>query len=606
MHIPDGYLSPQTYAMLDAAVIPIWAVAARKVRTTLRARQVPLMALGAAFSFVIMMFNIPVIGGSTGHAVGATLVAIVLGPWAACLSLSIAVVIQALFFGDGGITALGANVFNMAVVMPFLGYYLYRLIAGDSPGAKRRIAASGIAAYVSMGAAAILAGVEFGIQPLIAHTAAGLPLYAPYPFKIAVTAMAGEHLLFFGWVEALATMGVVAALGASDPHLLEMKPAAKPMRWLWAALGALILATPVGVLAGGTAWGEWSPGQLRASLGYVPPGLARLGPLWHAAMPGYAPAFVKSPLLGYLLAAVVGALLVAGAAWLAGRLLFGTGDSSRPRRRSLARHTADALASAVADVIENEELASGPGILQRLDPRAKLVALVLVAVTASFVHSAAVLAGMVALTLLLAAASRVPVASFARKVWASSGVFGALLALPAATLLITPGHVVVPLGPLSLTAPGLLAAATLVLRVVASAGFALLVIWTTRWTDVLVALSAMGVPQVVVATLAMTQKQIVSLMRTVEQLHLARESRTLSAARTAENRTWVAGRMAFVIRKSVKTADDVYDAMLARGFAGSMRSLVTLSLSASDWTWFVAVVLLCAASLGIDRMVTLR
>ena len=112
-------------------MIPIWTVAAVKVKKTLKTKQVPLMALGAAFSFVIMMFNIPVIGGSTGHAVGATLIAILLGPWAACISVSIALVIQALLFGDGGITAIGANVFNMAVVMPFVGYYLYRLICGD-------------------------------------------------------------------------------------------------------------------------------------------------------------------------------------------------------------------------------------------------------------------------------------------------------------------------------------------------------------------------------------------------------------------------------------------------------------------------------------------
>ena len=216
------------------------------------------------------------------------------------------------------------------------------------------------------------------------------------------------------------------------------------------------------------------------------------------------------------------------------------------------------------------------------------------------------LAGVVVATLLLAAASRVPVASFARKVWGSAGVFGALLALPAATFLVTPGAVVVPLGPLSLTAPGLLAALTLVLRVVASAGFALLVIWTTRWADVLAALSAMRMPEVVVATLAMTQKQIVALMRTVEQLHLARESRTLSIGTAAENRGWVVGRMAFVVRKSVKTADDVYDAMLSRGFSGTMRSLSTLSATSRDIAWLALVVLTCALSLGIDRMVVSR
>lgn len=330
MHIPDGYLGPQTYAVLDVAIIPIWAVAAVKVKKTLKAKQIPLMALGAAFSFVIMMFNIPVIGGSTGHAVGATLIAIILGPWAACISVSIALVIQALLFGDGGITAIGANVFNMAVVMPFVGYYVYRLIAGDAASMKRMVVASGIAAYISITAGAVIAGVEFGLQPLLAHNAAGQPLYAPYPLAVAVPAMAIEHLLFFGWVEALATMGVVSALAKQDSALLANKPAARPLRWLWAGLGVLVLLTPIGVLAQGTAWGEWSAEQLRQSLGFVPEGLGRLGTAWTSVMPDYAPAFVKNPMLGYLIAAVVGAVAVVGVSWGIGKLLSKGPDDRAP------------------------------------------------------------------------------------------------------------------------------------------------------------------------------------------------------------------------------------------------------------------------------------
>jgi cobalt/nickel transport system permease protein len=321
MHIPDGYLGPQTYAVLDAAIVPLWMAASAKVRKTLKAKQVPLLALGAAFSFVIMMFNVPVIGGSTGHAVGAVLIAILLGPWAACLAVSIALVVQALVFGDGGITAIGANCLNMAVIMPFVGFYLYRLIAGDRPGTRRRVLASGVAAYVGMVAAAIAAGVEFGIQPLLAHTAAGQALYAPYPLSVAVPAMAVEHLLFFGWVEALITMGIVAVLARQDSDLLAMKPAARPLRWLWAGFAGLVLMTPLGVLAPGTAWGEWSARQLKAVLGFVPAGLEKLGSAWTAAMPGYAPSFIKDPVAGYLVAAIAGSALVVGAAWLLGRLL---------------------------------------------------------------------------------------------------------------------------------------------------------------------------------------------------------------------------------------------------------------------------------------------
>ena len=129
MHIPDGYLGPPTYIAAYAACAPLWAVASRKLKATLDARRVPLLAIAAAFSFLVMMFNIPLPGGSTGHAVGAVLIAIAVGPWGALLSVSIAVVIQALLFGDGGITAIGANCFNMGFVMSFTGYYAFRFLA---------------------------------------------------------------------------------------------------------------------------------------------------------------------------------------------------------------------------------------------------------------------------------------------------------------------------------------------------------------------------------------------------------------------------------------------------------------------------------------------
>ena len=116
----------------------------------------------------------------------------------------------------------------------------------------------------------------------------------------------------------------------------------------------------------------------------------------------------------------------------------------------------------------------------------------------------------------------------------------------------------------------------------------------------------MHVPDVVVATLTMTQQQIMSLLRTVENMHLARESRMLSAGTAKANRGWVAERIAFVATKSIKTADDVYDAMLSRGFAGSMPSLVRLKTAPRDWVWFATSLVSCAALLGVDRVLVPR
>ncbi len=222
MHIPDGYLSPATCGVFGAVMIPIWTAASKAVKKTLSVRQVPYLAIGAAFSFVIMMFNVPIPGGSTGHAVGGVLVAILLGPWAACIAVTVALVIQALLFGDGGITAVGANCFNMAFVLPFVGYYVYTLISSDSPsGSGRRVIAAGAGAYVGICVAALCAGIEFGLQPLLYHTANGQALYCPYGLNVAVPAMALGHLLVFGWVEVIVTALVVKYLQKQNSVFFE-------------------------------------------------------------------------------------------------------------------------------------------------------------------------------------------------------------------------------------------------------------------------------------------------------------------------------------------------------------------------------------------------
>ena len=130
MHIPDGYLSPSTCAVMYGAAAPFWYVAVQKLQKLLTSRLVPVISIFAAFSFVIMMFNLPLPGGTTGHAVGMGVAAIVLGPWGSMLAISVALLIQALFFGDGGVTAFGANCFNMAIVGSLVAYWVYRAISG--------------------------------------------------------------------------------------------------------------------------------------------------------------------------------------------------------------------------------------------------------------------------------------------------------------------------------------------------------------------------------------------------------------------------------------------------------------------------------------------
>jgi len=221
MHIPDGYLSPQTCAVMYAASAPLWFVAAQKAKKALTSKTVPLLSVFSAFSFVIMMFNVPVPGGTTAHAVGGVLMAVVLGPWAAVLGISAALFIQAVFFGDGGILAFGANAFNMAIVMPFAGYWVYRIIAGSSPvDSPRRLIGAAIAGYVGINAAALFTAVEFGIQPGLFHTADGTPLYCPYNIEQAIPAMLFAHMTVAGVIEAIVTGGVLAFMKKTMPEVI--------------------------------------------------------------------------------------------------------------------------------------------------------------------------------------------------------------------------------------------------------------------------------------------------------------------------------------------------------------------------------------------------
>ncbi len=322
MHIPDGYLSPATAAVMYAVSIPFWYRATRKVQTLLTGRSVPLIALFAALSFIIMMFNVPLPGGTTGHAVGSVLAAIVLGPWAASLAVSVALVIQAFFFGDGGILAIGANAFNMAIVMPLVGYFLYQQIAGRAALASgRRVAAAAIAGYVAINVAALLTAVELGLQPLFFRDAAGHALYFPYGLEVSIPAMLIGHLTIAGAVEATATGLVLAWLQRTNPQLLEASSGLQAgasgsglPRWAWAGLLALIALTPLGLLAPGTAWGEWGREELaHLGLGYIPAGFDRWSGFWSAPFPGYGVPALSHPTVAYVVSAALGVVLVLAA-----------------------------------------------------------------------------------------------------------------------------------------------------------------------------------------------------------------------------------------------------------------------------------------------------
>ena len=309
MHIPENYLSPSTCAVFDVAMVPIWGYAAKKVRETVPRDKMPLVGIAAAFCFLSMMFNIPLPGGTTGHAVCGTLIAILFGPWTACLAVSVALIIQAVFFGDGGILAIGANCFNMAFVLPMVGYAVYKLISDRIEGRKGELIGAGVGSYLGLNVAALLAAIEFGIQPMLFTDAAGAALYCPYPLSVSIPAMMLGHLTVAGLAEAGFTVGILAFLRSAAPSFgIETAEQGGKAASAIGLVVALIAACPLGLLATGDAWGEWGLEDLAEMVGYEPAGLAT-GWEWSSFMPDYSVGALPE-VAGYIVSAIIGVALL--------------------------------------------------------------------------------------------------------------------------------------------------------------------------------------------------------------------------------------------------------------------------------------------------------
>lgn len=216
MHIPDGFLNVQTWAstyLLSAGSI---GYGIKKSRDDLSDRQVPRLGVMAAFIFAAQMVNFPVIAGvASGHLLGAALATILLGPWSACMVLTTVLAIQMLFFGDGGFTALGANVLNMAVLAVLAAYLAHRALSRILPGGLGRSVSIFVASWISVLAAALMAALELGFSYNLHQV----------PMNLILPPMLGWHILI-GIGEGLITVVVVnfvekLGFGGSRPQSRE-------------------------------------------------------------------------------------------------------------------------------------------------------------------------------------------------------------------------------------------------------------------------------------------------------------------------------------------------------------------------------------------------
>ncbi len=317
MHIPDGFLDAKTAVASAGLAAAGVGVALRAVRRGAAGRRVPLIGLAAAFVFAAQMLNFPVAGGTSGHLIGAVLVAVLLGPSAAVLAMTTVLIVQCLVFADGGLTALGANIFNMAVVAPAAGYAMYALVLRMTGGGLRsRLLATAFAAWCSTVFAAVVCAGELALSGTVA-------------WNVAFPAMTGIHILIaFG--EAVITTLVVAAVAGARPEVFAPAPAesgsSRPgelaVYGLLAALGLVVFVAP---FASG-----WPDGleKVAATLGFASREAARpivaAAPLQNYTLPGVGPAPLSMVVAGC--AGTVAAFVVA---WLLARLLTRPRDAAR-------------------------------------------------------------------------------------------------------------------------------------------------------------------------------------------------------------------------------------------------------------------------------------
>ena len=209
MHILDGFLDAKTWITLTAVSGVIVGIALKQTGKKLGEKQVPMMGITAAFIFAAQMLNFPVAGGTSGHFMGGVLAAILLGPLTAVLIMSTVLIIQCLIFQDGGLTALGASIFNMGLIGSVVGYYIYVGLNKLITSSKGNFISAFIAAWLSIILASAACSVELAISGTV-------------PLKTSLIAMVGVHALI-GIGEGFITVVVLSFVSKTRPDLLKLE-----------------------------------------------------------------------------------------------------------------------------------------------------------------------------------------------------------------------------------------------------------------------------------------------------------------------------------------------------------------------------------------------
>jgi cobalt/nickel transport system permease protein len=277
-------------------------------------------------------------------------------------------------------------------------------------------------------------------------------------------------------------------------------------------------------------------------------------------------------------------------------------DPDTDARIGWVEKTLSGIAGNVERAIFTEQHARIPAFLQRVDPRAKLGMFLALILAASLTSSYAVLAILYAIVVAAAVASRIPTDFFVKRVWLGIPLFAGIVVIPAIFFVAGPRLFELTLGPITIapSIPGIAGAILLIMRVGVSVSLAVLLVMTTPWADLLKSLRAIRTPQIFVLILSMTYRYIFLFLHTINGIFLARKSRLVARTRGAEQRRWIGGTMGSLMSRSFKMSNDVYAAMLARGFTGEMRTYTTFAMTPRDWLLLAATLVVAVALLVGD------
>jgi cobalt ECF transporter T component CbiQ len=284
------------------------------------------------------------------------------------------------------------------------------------------------------------------------------------------------------------------------------------------------------------------------------------------------------------------------------------GCIGKRRKGHFVEKTIEGGSGILQQAIFSDDLALRRGFLQRLDPRVKLLTMVMLLVTAAFVRNIEVLIVMYLATLVLAAVSKIPVGFFVKRVWFFIPIFTGIIVLPATFSFITPGNVVVPLwswhgNPVGITSQGLEAAALIVSRVAVSISLVVLVTITTPWNRLLAGMRGLLVPRVFILVFGMAYRYLFLLLNSVQDMYMARKARSVAAERgdVKEGQRFVSASIGALFGKAHQLSEEVHMAMLSRGYQGDARTLGGLRVRAIDVAWVAGCAVVGLLVLGGDR-----